>query len=188
MAENRASEPAQATRNSSAQRAQRAAPSGGRALGGAIIAAGAMSTAVLIAFSLSRGEPAARDATLEQIAVSDLDAAGPSLYVPRLGETIADAKSCKAPLAMVAVSTGWGAPDTWVRIKSGSYTSPPFKVTTAPQRIPVPFPAPYAVGHGTISVIGEAGDLTLWISPAWHIRQLEGSASLNVVWKVGPNC
>jgi hypothetical protein len=36
-----------------------------------------------------------------------------------------------------------GSPSGTVRVRSGSYLSPAFHVTEAPQRVAIPYPAPY---------------------------------------------
>ena len=62
---------------------------------------------------------------------------------------------------------------------------PPAK---APQRVAIPFPAPYPTGRGVISVEGVANGAVISISPAWHIDSLGGSASLDVVWTPDKPC
>lgn len=97
----------------------------------------------------------------------------------QLGE--ADDK-CPAPLAEVTVLMPTGASPGMVQIRSGSYISPPFKVTHSPQRIAIPFPAEYSTGRGTISVLGTADVVFVALDPIWHVSPLLGVAEQLVVW------
>src|SRR5262245_20551450 len=65
---------------------------------------------------------------------------------------------------------------------------PPFTLTDAPQRVAIPFPAPYPTGQGVISVEGTADGAVISISPAWHLNSLPGSASLDVIWTPKDPC
>jgi len=62
-------------------------------------------------------------------------------------------KSCKVPMASVAMVASPGSGDGMVRIRSGSYLSPAFRVTAVALRVAIAFPAPYATGHSVLSVI-----------------------------------
>ena len=61
---------------------------------------------------------------------------------------MADAKSCKAPIASVVLVKRPGTASALVRIRSGDDSSPAFQVTDIPQRIAIPYPAPYPTGRG----------------------------------------
>ena len=60
--------------------------------------------------------------------------------------------------------------------------------TDKPQQIAVPFPAPYPVGKGVMSVMGEGKDITVWMTPGWTVPILSGIATKNVWWDTKPNC
>jgi hypothetical protein len=153
-----------------------------------VIGAGAIVTALLLSFALtSTGSPSA-NAELTAITQADLDQAAGSLDPKDATAMIAEAKSCKAPLAILTISKSAGAPDSTIRVSSGSYVSPPFRVTAAPQRVAVPFPAPYPVGKGVISVLGEGKDLMVWLTPGWSIPSLSGIATQNVYWIPKTKC
>jgi hypothetical protein len=154
---------------------------------GAIVG-GAILTAILLAFALAPSTTTSGDSQLTSVMVSDLDAAASSLSPADSAQRLADAKNCKVPLATVAVSGGAGAPDSTIRIRSGDYVSPPFKVSSTPQRIAIPYPAPYPTGKGVISVLGEGRDIAIWLAPVWNIYQLNGAASLNVWWATSQSC
>lgn len=154
---------------------------------GAIIA-GAILTAILLAFALAPGTSTSSDSRLTPVMASDLDSAAASLNPAQAAQRIADAKTCKAPLATLTIVKRAGAPDSTIRVSSGDYVSPPFKVTDTPQRVAIPYPAPYPTGKGVISVLGEGSDLSIWVAPVWTIPQLNGTASLNVWWNTDQPC
>jgi hypothetical protein len=153
-----------------------------------VICAGALLTALVVAFALGLNPGSSNDAKLTAIAVSELDAAASTLLGSQATQRVADAKTCKAPLAVLTVVKQGGSPDTTIRIRSGDYVSPPFVITDKPQQIAVPFPAPYPVGKGVMSVLGEGKDITVWMTPGWTIPTLAGTATQNVHWDTKPNC
>jgi hypothetical protein len=75
-----------------------------------------------------------------------------------------------------------------VRVHSGSYLSPTFELSDASRRIAIPYPAPYELGRGEISVTGVAGGLVMSISPSWTVDSLNGTATKPVVWHVSKHC
>lgn len=166
---------------------------------GAIIVAGALLTAGVVAAILAPGRigsitapPSARTgtagSTLSVVAPGEIAYAIVTLDPASAQQKAADAKSCKAPIAWVTLMKQGAGPDGTIRIRSGNYLSPPFRVTNAPQRVAIPYPAPYATGHGVLSVVGEANGLSLYINPVWHIQTLNGTASLNVNWATTNPC
>jgi len=85
---------------------------------------------------------------------------------PASSEQLASrAKECSVPLAQVAIWKIPGASGGAIRIRSGSYISPVFTLTDAPQRVAIPFPAPYASGQGVISVEGAANGAVIGLRP-----------------------
>ena len=164
--------------------------------GAAIVIVGALITAGIAAVALTPGLMGARSSaaggyeepTLSALAPSEIAAAVPTLDPTTSQAVVADAKSCKAPLAWVALVTRAGAPSGMVRIRSGAYLSPAFHVTGIPQRIAIPYPAPYAAGRGVLSLVGDASDLWFYLTPGWFIETLNGAASINVVWTPGSPC
>jgi hypothetical protein len=99
---------------------------------------------------------------------------------PATSEKLASrAKECSVPLAQVAIWKTPGASGGAIRIRSGSYISPVFTLNDTPQRVAIPFPAPYASGQGLISVEGAADGAVISISPAWtSIHQSNRPASM----------
>jgi len=126
--------------------------------------------------------------TLSTAAVADIDAAAQTIDPP-MAERLADeAKSCKVPLAQLTIAKLPGASGGTIRIRSGSYLSPPFQLTDAPQRIAIPFPAAYPVGHGEIGVEGNANGARISLLPGWTVATVNGSAVHSVFWKTDNPC
>jgi hypothetical protein len=116
------------------------------------------------------------------VAHNQLDDAILSMDTKGAGTASEDARQCKTPLAFVTVVAGPDASPGSIRIRSGGYLSPSVLVTASPQRIAIPFPAPYPTGRGVLSVEGTARDLTVWLSPGWRAAALDGAAQINVDW------
>jgi hypothetical protein len=104
------------------------------------------------------------------------------------GELASQAKSCKVPLAQIAISIEPGAPAQTIRVRSGSYLSPAFHITGAPQRIAIPFPAPYSAGRGVIAIIGETQNISASLFPVWRITGAPTAALREVVWNPEKMC
>jgi hypothetical protein len=151
------------------------------AVAGGVLTAGAL---YLISNNTSTGEAS----SLSTLAAADIGAATPTIDPAASAQLAAAARTCKAPLAYVSITKKPGAAGGAVRIRSGSYLSPPFEITDAPQQVAIPFPAPYPQGHGTISVEGNATEAVIALFPAWHIEALGGAAARNVIWKPGNPC
>lgn len=97
-----------------------------------------------------------------------------------------DAKNCKVPLAWVTLTqrNGHGG---MVRVRSGQYLSPPIKLTVAPQRVAIPYPAPYPTGRGVLTLVGEADQVGFYLTPG-GIHDVNGTYPVNVHWQVRNPC
>src|SRR5262249_20679527 len=129
-----------------------------------------------------------KNPTLALVAPAEISDASKTLDPASSEQFVAPAKECSVPLAQVAI---WKIPGTsggTIRIRSGSYISPPFNLTEARQRVAIRFPAPYQTGWGVIWFEGAANGAVISISPAWHIDSLGGPASLDVVWTPDKPC
>ena len=150
---------------------------------------GGVLTAGAVLFTLNGGAPLlTKNPTLALVVPAEISDASKTLDPASSEQLVARAKECSVPLAQVAI---WKIPGTsggTIRIRSGNYISPPFNLTDAPQRVAIPFPAPYPTGRGVISVEGAANGAVISISPAWHIDSLGGSTSLDVVWTPDKPC
>jgi len=147
---------------------------------------GALTAGALIV--VSKNAPSGGASTLSTLAVADIAAATGTISPAVSAQLAADAKSCSTPLARITIVKNPGTPDGTIRIRSGNYLSPLFRLTDTPQQVAIPFPAAYPVGHGTIGVEGSANGATIALVPGWRIESLNGSAVQNVVWKPGNPC
>ena len=150
---------------------------------------GGLLTAGAVLFTLNGGAPfLEKNSTLSLVAPAEITDASRTLDPASSEQLASRAKECSVPLAQVAIWKTPGASGGAIRIRSGGYISPAFTLTDAPQRVAIPFPAPYAIGRGVISVEGAADGAVISVSPAWHINSLVGSASLDVVWTPKDPC
>jgi hypothetical protein len=163
-------------------------PSRGKTRKGLVIGiVGGFLTAGAVVLALNGGF-IKKDPTLSLVAPAEFTDASRTLDPASSEQYASRAKECSVPLAQVAIWKTPGASGGAIRIRSGAYISPVFTLTDAPQRVAIPFPAPYASGRGVISVEGTADGAVISVSPAWHINSLVGSASLNVVWTPKDPC
>ncbi|MBV8167557.1 MAG: hypothetical protein JO021_12245 [Alphaproteobacteria bacterium] len=133
----------------------------------------------------ARGE----EPILAPLAPTEIAAALPTLDPATTKAAVEDAKNCKAPLGSVIVVQRPGArPGGMIRIHSGTYVSPPIQLTNTPQRVALPYPAPYPTGRGVLSVVGDADEVWLNLMPSWFIPSLKGVTSINVHWTVTNPC
>jgi hypothetical protein len=122
--------------------------------------------AVVVLPSLVGDKPATvgEESSLEVLLPADINAALPTLDPGTSKAAVDDAKNCKAPLAWVTLTqrNGHGG---MVRIRSGLYQSPPIKLSPTPQRVAVPYPAPYPTGRGVLTLVGEADQVGFFLTP-----------------------
>ena len=144
--------------------------------------------ASVIAPNIVREKPpvVGEESTLEVLVPADINAALPSLDPIASKAAVDDAKNCKAPLAWVTLTqrNGHGC---MVRVRSGQYVSPPIKLTPVPQRVAVPYPAPYPAGRGVLTLIGEADQVGFYLRPG-GVSDVNGAYSVNVRWQVRNPC
>jgi hypothetical protein len=126
------------------------------------------------------------ESSLEVLVPADINAALPTLDPGTSKAAVDDAKNCKAPLAWVTLTqrNGHGG---MVRVRSGQYLSPPIKLTPAPQRIAIPYPAPYPVGRGVLTLLGDADRVGFYLRPG-GVQDVNGAYSVNVRWQVRNPC
>jgi hypothetical protein len=151
---------------------------------GAVVTAGIATAAVFPGpiGGKPSGPPGDAEPTLSALAPADITTALPTLDQATSKAAVEDAKSCKAPLAWVTLVKRPSSRGGMVRISSGSYLSPPFLLTDAPQRIAIPYPAPYPTGRGVLSLVGDADEVWFYLTPGWFVQTLKGTASINVHW------
>ena len=154
--------------------------------GGLVIAGIA---AVVVLPSLVGDKPAAvgEESTLEVLVPADINAALPTLDPGTSKAAVDDAKNCKVPLAWVTLTQRPSGHGGMVRIRSGQYVSPPIKLTTTPQRVAVPYPAPYPAGRGVLTLVGDADKVGFYLTPG-GVHDVNGTYSVNVRWQVRNPC
>ena len=155
-------------------------------LAGAVLT-GIIAGSVLAGGAIRPGVPTST-AEIATVAPADLTGASSTLNPQSAAALSAEARSCRAPLAVMTLSKASGAQGGAVRIRSGSYVSPSFTVSDAPQRIAIPFPTPYATGHGLITVEGAATGVQLTLTPTWSPTTLQGVGIINLIWNTGKPC
>jgi hypothetical protein len=167
---------------------QEQAPWSRRTLRGIVVAVvgGALTAGALGWVSSNTSTSAA--SSLSTVPVTDIGAAAQTIDPAMAGQFADEAKSCKVPLAQLTIAKVPGASGGTIRIRSGNYLSPPFQLTDVPQRIAIPFPASYPVGHGEISVEGNASGAMISLLPGWTVATVNGSAVHSVFWKTGDPC
>jgi hypothetical protein len=156
-------------------------------ISGALVTAGIATTVVLpgVGSAPASGE----EPILSALAPAEIAAALPTLDPATTKAAVDDAKSCKAPLgSVIVVQRPGGRGGGIVRIHSGTYVSPPIQVTNSPQRVALPHPAPYPTGRGVLSVVGDADEVWLYLTPGWFVPSVKGGASINVHWNVTNPC
>jgi hypothetical protein len=156
-------------------------------VGGVVIAAGIAAAIVLPGRVADKPPVVGEESTLEVLLPADINAALPTLDPGTSKTAVDEAKNCKAPLAWVTLTQRPGGNGGLVRIRSGSYTSPPIKLTPVPQRVAVPYPAPYPTGRGVLTLVGEADQVGFYLTPG-GVHDVNGTYSVNVHWQVRNPC
>jgi hypothetical protein len=182
--------PTAAAAQSASQKASsgRPAASSGRA-GYAAAALGGIAIAAAVVLATSSGTATrgtASEPAIQQVALAEVSEAVTTLAPNAAAVMGEEARSCKTPLAEVVLKNVPGAAPGLVRIRSGSYLSPPFTLTDAPQRIAIPFPAPYQTGRGVIVVESASTGATISLYPTNTVNS--GSFPINVWWTPQKSC
>jgi hypothetical protein len=125
---------------------------------------------------------------LQTIGRTELEQARTSLQPDTAGQAVEDARQCKSPLAVLTVQAEHGSGAQQIRIRSGNYVSPSLVLGDAPQRVAIPFPAPYATGKGEFIVEGSTHPVTIWLVPAHTVGSQPGSDRISVIWATNDPC
>ena len=169
------------------------ATSGGRDAGSvrplAVTVAGAILSAGAIAGLVALTTPPAQStgSALAVVEAGELTPAIGSLDARAGKQAAEDARACRVPLAKITITGAPGASGT-IRVRSGSYVSPPITLADAPQHVAVPFPAPYASGKGVLAVEGKINAASIYLTPGWRLPSLDGTAQINVWWTPKKAC
>jgi hypothetical protein len=134
--------------------------------------------------------PAAKPSELSQVEDRDIEGALSTLSgSPAWREQFKPRESkCPMPLAWVTVAPTSKSTGQTVRIQSGSYYSPNFKLSDVPVRIGIPYPAPFQAGRGSLIILHSEGMITVALRPPMEILGLEASAKRAVTWDPTPRC
>jgi hypothetical protein len=156
-------------------------------IAGGLVIAGIAAIVVLPGLRGDKPASVGEESTLEVLIPADINAALPTLDPGTSKAAVDDAKNRKAPLAWVTLTQRPSGHGGMVRVRSGSYLSPPIKLTPIPQRIAVPYPAPYPTGRGVLTLVGEADQVGFYLTPG-GIHDVNGTYSVNVHWQVRNPC
>ena len=96
--------------------------------------------------------------------------------------------ACGRLLAWVTIVRAPGQAPGRIRLQSGSYISPAFDLMETPVRVALPYPAPYATGHGVISVLGATAAAVVALTPPWHVPARAGEETRAVTWTPAAAC
>jgi hypothetical protein len=141
---------------------------------------------VVVTSSLGPAAPAGSQLSL--VAQGDITDAASTLAAQSAGSIVDNAKRCTIPMANLTLSKGTTGQAGMVRIRSGSYLSPPFSITDVPQRVAIPFPTDYASGIGKITIEGTAEDASVSLAPVVSLHNLNGSTPITVWWTPRKPC
>ena len=156
-------------------------------IAGALVIAGISAAVVWPSIVGDKPAGAGEESTLEVLVPADINAALPTLDPGTSKAAVDDARNCKAPLGWVTLTQRPGGHGGMVRVRSGQYLSPPIKLTTTPQRVAVPYPAPYPTGRGVLTLVGEADKVGFYLTPG-GVHDVNGAYSVNVRWQVRNPC
>ena len=152
-----------------------------------IMVIGGLLTGGLVVTGLGAGTRAGEGYQLEPVAKGEIGAAAQSLVPAQAAGLVEQAKTCRAPLASLMVRAT-GSPKGLVRFRSGTYQSPNLQLGPQPDRIALPYPAPYTTGYGQIEVESNAEGADVFLSPGVHIGAGRRSTVINVRWDPNVPC
>ena len=156
-------------------------------IAGGLVIAGIAAAVVWPSVNGDKPAGVGEESTLEVLVPADINAALPTLDPGTSKAAVDDAKNCKVPLAWVTLTQRPGEHGDMVRVRSGPYLSPPIKLTTTPQRIAIPYPAPYPAGRGVLTLVGEANQVGFYLRPG-GVHDVSGAYSVDVRWQVRSPC
>ncbi len=151
----------------------------GLGAGGGIVAGAAIGPLLV--------QPSGSGQQLEVVPTGSLDKVASTLAPEHRARLIEEARRCREPLARVAI---WHSPETsggTITILSGTYQSPPFRLTTVPSLVALPFPAPYSTGRGQLIVMGSADNFGMALRPNFSAR-IAAPVAIKVWWTPVGGC
>ena len=88
---------------------------------------------------------------------------------------------------LVSTTTGSGT----VRLREGSYLSPPIKLSTVPQSVVFPLARPDTIAvEEVLTIEGNANDvvITSEVTSLRRVFDVQGVAAFNITWKAVKGC
>lgn len=123
------------------------------------------------------------------VAPQDMTAALDTVAItPEQAAKFRERDACSPRLAWVTIMRSPGQPPGRIRLQSGGYFSPVFELGETPVRIALPYPAPYGLGRGTISVFGATADAVIALTPPWLVTAQGSGHARDVTWTPAPDC
>ena len=139
--------------------------------------------------SALRPEGTGNVSRVADVAPQDVPAALDTMAgTPRQLAQFRERDACGRPLAWVTIVRAPGQAPGRIRLQSGSYISPVFELMETPVRVALPYPAPYATGHGVISVVGATTAAVVALTPPWHVPAQAGVETREVTWTPAGAC
>ena len=130
-----------------------------------------------------RFDDKANISSVTDVSPGDLQAALDTVAgTPRQLAQLRERDACGRRLAWVTIMRAPGQAPGRIRLRSGSYYSPPFDLLETPVRVALPYPAPYETGRGVISVVGATTAAVVALIPPWHVPAQAGVEARNVTW------
>ncbi len=139
--------------------------------------------------SAPRPEGGANVSRVAEVAPQDVPAALDTVAgTPQQLAPFRERDACPRRLAWVTMVRAPGQAPGRIRLQSGSYISPVFDLMDTPVRVAIPYPAPYATGHGVISVVGATTQAVVALTPPWHVPAQAGVQAREVTWTPAGVC
>jgi hypothetical protein len=98
-------------------------------------------------------------------------------------------KACQQMARKLLVSTTTGSGT--VRLREGSYLSPPIKLSTVPQSVVFPLPRPDTIAvEEVLTIEGNANDVvvTSEVTNLRRVFDVQGVTAFNITWKAVKGC
>ncbi len=108
---------------------------------------------------------------------------------PASGQAASSTQQCQMAPRKLLVSTETGSGT--VRLRAGSYLSPPIAVSTRPQAVVFPLPRPETTPvQEVISIEGTASNVVITsdLTGLRHVFDVAGASAFNVTWKPLKTC
>lgn len=178
--------------------AKAVAPKSSRAVRSvAAVAVAAAFGAAAVAATLGQGTTASKNlptdgsAVLTLIPQDQLEAALQTVdpaQRPAIEEEIRSCKRRATQMQIGKIPGATGPSSGMIQVRSGTYLSPPFKITDYPVTFLVPTPELGDVGRGYVEYLGVAENVRLELTPYKDVPSLTGVKRVDVIWDTTQPC